>query len=320
VTLTNREVFAHDPTERDIPNLGVAKVKRPEDPNEWATLEWELGSFVCEGEYERGLGKILDQFLSHLGQAQQPAVWISGFFGSGKSHLVRVLEYLWRDYQLPSGASAKSLAQLPADIQASFTELSAHGKRAGGLWSVAGTLGSGASGSVRLAFLGLVFDAAGLPQQYAPGRLALWLKQEGHFDQVRAGVEAQGRNFERELQNLYVSPWLADALIESGAFAGATRAAVSETLRVQFPIVKDIGNDEAVNLFEQVLALQSTSEGKLPLTLVVWDAARVNLCEADLFANHCVVAVASFGSLIHTAVGNAGGSGGLRTKRSGCSA
>ena len=49
-------------------------------------------------------------------------------------------------------------------------------------------------------------------------------------------------------------------------------------------------------------------------------AARVNLSEADSFGNHCVVVVSSFGSLIQTAVGSAGGWGGLRTKRSGCSA
>jgi putative transposase len=47
------------------------------------------------------------------------------------------------------------------------------------------------------------------------------------------------------------------------------------------------------------------------------DAARVNLSEADSLGNHCVVAASSFGSLIQTAVGSAGGSGGLRTKRSG---
>lgn len=50
------------------------------------------------------------------------------------------------------------------------------------------------------------------------------------------------------------------------------------------------------------------------------DSARVNLSEADIFENHCVVAVSSFGSLIHTAVGSAGGSGTLRTKRSGWAA
>ena len=48
--------------------------------------------------------------------------------------------------------------------------------------------------------------------------------------------------------------------------------------------------------------------------------ARVNLSEAEFLGNHCVVAASSFGSLIHTAVGSAGGSGSLRTKRSGCSA
>jgi hypothetical protein len=36
--------------------------------------------------------------------------------------------------------------------------------------------------------------------------------------------------------------------------------------------------------------------------------------------NHCVVVGSSFGWLIHTIVGSAGGSGGLRTKRSRCSA
>jgi len=176
VHLTNKEVFEHDPTKGDIPNLGVAKVKNPEDPGDWETLEWELRSFVCEGEYERGLERILDQFLSHLSQAEQPAAWVSGFFGSGKSHLMRVLEYLWRDYTLPSKASARALAELPPDIERHLAELSTAGKREGGLWSAAGTLGSGASGSARLAFLSGIFDGGGLPQQYAPGRLAIWLR------------------------------------------------------------------------------------------------------------------------------------------------
>jgi hypothetical protein len=48
--------------------------------------------------------------------------------------------------------------------------------------------------------------------------------------------------------------------------------------------------------------------------------ARVNLFEAGFFGNHCVVLVSSLGSLIHTAVSSAGGWGGLRTNRSGCSA
>ncbi len=44
---------------------------------------------------------------------------------------------------------------------------------------------------------------------------------------------------------------------------------------------------------------------------IIYDAARVNLSEADSFGNHCVVVVPSFGSLIQTAVGSAGGWGGF---------
>jgi hypothetical protein len=271
VTLTNREVFAIDPTERDIPNLGVAKVKNPEDDRDWATLAWELRSFVCKGEYERGLERILDQFLSHLGQGEQPAVWVSGFYGSGKSHLMRVLEYLWRDYQLPSGTPARSLTTLAPAIQAHLKELSFAAKRVGGLWSAAGTLGSGASGSVRLAFLGVVFDAAGLPQQYAPARLALWMYQEGLYDDVRAVIEAKGKEFAHELRNLYVSPVLAQALIETGASFGESPAAVSAALQNQFPLIEDISNDETLDTFEEILRRQSSTAGKLPLTLVVLD-------------------------------------------------
>ena len=58
-------------------------------------------------------------------------------------------------------------------------------------------------------------------------------------------------------------------------------------------------------------------DGRMKARLV---AVRVNLSEADLFGNHCVVGASSLGSFIHTGVGSAGGSGGLRTKRSGCCA
>jgi DNA replication protein DnaC len=40
---------------------------------------------------------ILETYLKNIEQAQQPAVWISGFYGSGKSHLVKMLRALWVD-------------------------------------------------------------------------------------------------------------------------------------------------------------------------------------------------------------------------------
>lgn len=283
---TNRDVFALDPTVGDIPNLGVAKVRNPEDEGDWATLEWELRSFVCEGEYERGLERILDQFLSHLSQPEQPAAWVSGFYGSGKSHLMRVLEYLWRDYELPSGVSARGVTHLPDDIKKHIAELSLAGKREGGLWSAAGTLGAGAAGSVRLAFLEIVLGAARLPQQYAPARLSLWMKNEGLFDRAREAVEDAGKSFDHELRNLYVSPALAQALIDAGAPFGDTPAEVSKTLQAQFPIVEDISNDEMLNVFEDVLRLQMQKDGSLPLTLVVLDELQQYIDDDNQKAEH----------------------------------
>jgi hypothetical protein len=147
MTTMNREVFLRDPTQTKIPNDGVAQVVRPETEKQWEVLRWELHSFVCDGQYAQGLEKILYSFLSNLSQAQQPAAWVSGFYGSGKSHLVRVLEHLWRDVRLPNGERVRDLVTLPDEIRDHLTELSNAGKRTGGLWSAAGTLASGKSGS-----------------------------------------------------------------------------------------------------------------------------------------------------------------------------
>ncbi len=167
MTLTNRELFHRDPTDTKIPNDGVAKVVRPETAQQWDVLGWELRSFVCDGQYARGLERILDSFLKNLSQAQQPAVWVSGFYGSGKSHLVRVLEHLWNDVELPGGDRARDIVTLPDDVRDHLAELSTAGKRLGGLWSAAGTLAAGKSDAVRLAFLSVLFESAGLPEEYA---------------------------------------------------------------------------------------------------------------------------------------------------------
>ena len=58
--------------------------------------------------------------------------------GSGKSHFVRVLEYIWRDVQFPDGVQARGLVRLPSEIEELLKELSTVGAREGGLWSCCG--------------------------------------------------------------------------------------------------------------------------------------------------------------------------------------
>ncbi len=272
MTITNRELFRRDPTDTKIPNDGVAKVVRPETDQQWDVLRWELRSFVCDGQYARGLERILDSFLTNISQAQQPAVWVSGFYGSGKSHLVRVLEHLWRDVELPGGDKARDLVNLPEDVSDHLTELSTAGKRLGGLWSAAGTLAAGKSDAVRLAFLSVLFESAGLPEEYARARFVIWALENGHLDAVRAAVEGAGRTLEKEIHDLYVSPVIAKALLDADATLGSSVKDVRDLLRTQFPpTTRDITDDEMFDVMDDVLRLQSTTDGKLPLTLVVLD-------------------------------------------------
>ncbi|MCW6004621.1 BREX system P-loop protein BrxC [Micromonospora sp. CPCC 205371] len=272
MTITNRELFHHDPTETKIPNDGVAKVVRPETDQQWDVLRWELRSFVCDGQYSRGLERILDSFLINLSQAQQPAVWVSGFYGSGKSHLVRVLEHLWRDVELPTRERARDLVTLPEEVRDHLTELSTAGKRLGGLWSAAGTLAAGKSDAVRLAFLSVLFASAGLPEEYARARFVIWARENDYLDAVRTAVEAEGRTFSKEIHDLYVSPVIAKALLVADPTLGDSVKDVRDLLRTQFPpTAKDVTDDEMFDVVDDVLRLQSTSDGKLPLTLVVLD-------------------------------------------------
>jgi hypothetical protein len=272
MTILNREVFAQDPTATNIPNDGIAKVARPETAQQWDVLRWELRSFVCNGQYARSLEQILDSFLKNLSQDQQPTVWVSGFYGSGKSHLVRVLQYLWRDVKLPGDKRARELVTLPDDIRDHLTELSTAGKRLGGLWSAAGLLAAGKSDAVRLAFLSVLFDNAGLPQEYPLARFMIWAQDRGFVEPLRGAVEAEGKSLDREIHDLYVSPIIAKVLLDMDPTLGTSVSDVRHLLETQFPpTIKDVSDDQMFDVMEDVLRLQSTTKGRLPLTLVVLD-------------------------------------------------
>ena len=276
--IKNREVFLNDLTTRSIPNLGVAKVISPGTPEEWDVLRYELESFVCDGEYEAGLQRILWSFVDSLARPEQPAVWVSGFYGSGKSHLVRVLEYLWQNVELPDGARARALTQLPPDTRAQLVELSRLGAQEGGLWSAAGTLSAGAT-SIRLALLAILFRSAGLPEQFPAARLVLWLKREGWFDAVETAIAERDRDINHELRNMWVSPALSEAVLDAIPGLADSAAEVRALFREQYPNVNDISDDDLRSTMRAVLELKSERAGKLPLTLLVFDELQQFIAE-----------------------------------------
>lgn len=266
----NNELFTRRPLDFEIPNDGVTNVDTPEDSNQWKVLEYELTSFVCEGEYEHGLDRILGSYIGHLNSTTQPAVWVSGFYGSGKSHLVRVLQHLWADSRLPNGASARGLASLPKGIHDQLVELSTLGKREGAApWSAAGELNVSGE-SLNTVFLSIVLRAGGLPSRVAPARVALWLDGRGELDPVRAHVEAAGGRFIEELDTYNLSTLLAEAILTVAPDFADSGADVRKALRNQFPPeAKALDTSETMELLRKVL--QQVGSGVVPPTLIVLD-------------------------------------------------
>ncbi len=265
--MNNREIYSKDPASRKLENEGVANVNDEKTNKALSVLRYELDTFVCDGQYEKGLEHILDTYLKNIDQAQQPGVWVSGFYGSGKSHLVKMLRALWMDTEFSDGATGRGVAGLPQNIRDLLKELSVRGKRHGGLHAASGTLGAGAGGSVRPALLRIVFKSVDLPGKYHLARFVMWMKKEDIYNDVRSLVEKNGINWQDELDYFYVAEKLHDALVQVKPNLFSSNATCAETLRDMFPNVKDVSNDDMVRAIRQAL----TREGKFPLTLIALD-------------------------------------------------
>ena len=83
------DLLDRDPRGARLANNGQARIDGDDDRGT-RVLREELATFVCDGKFGDALRRILDRYLSNLGSARQDAAWVSGFFGSGKSHLLKM--------------------------------------------------------------------------------------------------------------------------------------------------------------------------------------------------------------------------------------
>lgn len=265
--LKNRDIYQKDPSMSKLVNQGVASVNDDKTIESLEVLRYELQTFVCDGQYEKGMAHILDTFLRNIDHAEQPGVWVSGFYGSGKSHLVKMLRSLWIDQTFPDGAKSRGIAHLPQNIRDLLRDLDTQGKRHGGRHAASGTLGASASGSVRLALLRILFKSVDLPEKYPLAQFVLWLGREGILDEIRSLIEKAGVSWNEALDNFYVAEELHTALMQVKPNLFPTSAACVDTLNNLYPHVTDVSSEDMLKAIRQAL----TVDGKFPLTLIVLD-------------------------------------------------
>jgi hypothetical protein len=267
--MLNKELFTLNPDENNLINDGVVEINTAKDDQGLKIIRHELKTFVCEGEYQRGIYRILDTYLKHIDQPKQPAVWVSGFFGSGKSHLVKMLGYLWEDFKFPNGDTARTIKPLPQDVNDLFIELERKQKINGRL-SVSGTLKDFPSADIRYSFLQLFLNELGLPQQYHHFKFVYWAKQEGIYDGLKSLVEAQGKDFKKEYENLFVSSAIAKSVLELKPEFAENEAKVKENFKANFKRIESINREQLIDTIKTEI-LPMFFGDKIPLTIVVLD-------------------------------------------------
>lgn len=267
--MKNYDLFTYNPAQVNLKNEGVAKLRTINEQEDLSIAEYELRTFVCEGEYHDGLRKMLEFYLQNYDSQEQSAFWVSGFYGSGKSHLVKMAGYLWSNFQFPKGTTARNIKPLPQDIKDLFTEIDRKQNIQGKL-TIAGTLRDFPSKDIYYSFLQLLLNSLGYPQQYHHFKFVYWAKKEGIYDGLKAIIESGGRTFSKEIENLFVSSVLSKAVLQLMPDIAENEMKLKDLFKAQFPRMETIGRLEFVNTIKDEILPLSFGE-KIPCTIIILD-------------------------------------------------
>ena len=97
------------------PINGVIKADQRDDASIWQ----ELDEYVTTKQVTEYLRRFFDAYLATVDNPTNPTitarmgVWVSGFFGSGKSHFIKILSYLLSNLEAthPSNGEKRRAAQ-----------------------------------------------------------------------------------------------------------------------------------------------------------------------------------------------------------------
>ena len=268
----------HELLKNDIREFGLANQGQSRlDVNE--ALNEELSLFVCDGQYGKSLDLILSRYLANMQSSKQGAVWVSGFYGSGKSHLLKMLGHLWVDTEVKPEIRARQLvAGLPSDVIAHLRELDSHATRQKvEKFSAMGTLPAGSGDMVFATILSVILKAKGLPEQIHLANFVLWLRDKGWEAEVRKAVQESGAKWEEELNNLFMGTPIAQTLLRLDPTLATDVRALRQLLKAQFPNqVHDLTSGDFIAAVRRVL---QNKDGKLPLGIIILDEVQAYIAD-----------------------------------------
>lgn len=115
-----KDIYLKD-IERPIQN--VIKIQESQE-----IIQQELSEYVVTKELKKHLGKFFSAYDRSLTEeTDKTGVWISGFYGSGKSHLLKILSYLLKNNEIEKGKHAVDYFDEKIDDQMLLADI----KRAG---------------------------------------------------------------------------------------------------------------------------------------------------------------------------------------------
>lgn len=270
------DLLDRDPRGQRLVNNGQARLSDTSTEED----RGELRTFVCEGRYADGIARIVESFCRDLGKSSQQAAWVSGFYGSGKSHLLKMLGYLWANEPFGDGMTPRALVDdMPEQVRAALRELDTEAARQGGLFAAAGPMPSGQLERPRHSVLAIILRAAGLPPDYGKAAFCLWLEDKGIAEDVKKAVAAAGGTFEEEIEELYMSPVIPEVI--KSQFPDESIKEIRERIRTQYKTPDiDIDRNQFVSMLKRVLARQGKN-GKAPLTLILLDEVQIYIGDSQ---------------------------------------
>lgn len=277
--VTISDLLASDPKRDGLANDGQARIRNERTEQAERELRAELTSFVCDCQYGKAIEKILGGYHKHLSRDRQLAAWISGFYGSGKSHLLKMFGHLWQNTPFDDGSTPRGLVVgLPSEVAAHLQELDQTARRFGvSRFAAMGQLPAGSGEFVRATIASIVLEARGLPTQVQLAEFVFWLRELGIEGQVRAEVENAGKNWLSELESLYVSPVLAHAVLKAMPTFAPDEADARRAFAAQYPPLK---HDVDTNRFVKVIRTALQENGQLPLTVIVLDEVQQYIADS----------------------------------------